>query len=332
MANLLIVDDNPGLREGISSFFEGQGHQSIMAGGVREAVEIVRKRPPDLILSDLIMGDGTGVALRKEIRGLGLRHDPYFILLTGYPTQDNAHEAYMGGVDLYLTKPFQLPALALAVDNALRKRSVHEDPILRPAESFYHDFFLALNPVLPRLLMLMEGRYGGLGPEQVACMSSIFESWRALLWTMGDFYQRLNDPASGAMERRRWSGPAALRRCIDKLQKDFSEAQLRVEVGRESRLPLGFVHPPTAEALLEALLLRLAAFSAPGATLFLTWSTVGKRLLLSLRSDLGHPDLSAELMRHAALLPPVLPLLEEAGVRVIVTDSVGPWTLSFDGA
>ncbi|HTA16309.1 MAG TPA: response regulator, partial [bacterium] len=130
MANLLIADDNLGLREGISSFFEGQGHHSLVAGGVREAVEMVRKQPPDLILSDFIMGDGTGVALRKEIRQLGLRQDPYFILLTGHPTLDNAHEAYMGGVDLYLTKPFQMPALALAVDNGLRKRpSTLTDPV-----------------------------------------------------------------------------------------------------------------------------------------------------------------------------------------------------------
>lgn len=331
MANLLIVDDNLGLREGISTFFEGQGHHSLMAGGVREAVEMVRKQPPDLILSDFIMGDGTGVALRKEIRQLGLRQDPYFILLTGHPTLDNAHEAYMGGVDLYLTKPFQMPALALAVDNALRKRpSTLADPVLRPAEAFYHDFFLTLNPVLPRLLMLMEGRYGGLGPEQIACVSNIFETWRGLVWTMADFYQRLQDPSSGKMERRRWSGPPALKRILDKLQTDFSVAQLHVDVEREARLPLGMVHASTAESLIEAVLLRLAAFSAPGATLFLAWSSVGQRLQLTLRSDLGHPDLSVELMRHVALLPPVLPLLEEAGVRVIISDTIGPWTLSFE--
>jgi hypothetical protein len=35
-------------------------------------------------------------------------------------------------------------------------------------------------------------------------------------------------------------------------------------------------------------------------------------------------------MRHVALLPPVLPLLEEAGVRVIISDTIGPWTLSFE--
>lgn len=332
MANLLIVDDNSSLREGIGSYFRQQGHLPILACGVHEAVESIRRQAPDVILSDFVMGDGTGMALRQEVRKLGLRKDPYFILMTGHPTADNANEAYNGGVDLYLTKPFQMPALALAVDGGLNRRRVVSaaDPVLGPAESFYHDFFLALNPVLPRLLMLMEGRYGGLGPEQVASISSIFDIWRGVVWTMADFYQRLEDPSSGTIERRRWSGPAALRRILDKLQPDLTVAQLQIDVVREPRLPLGMVHEPTAEALVEALILRMAAFSAPGATLFLSWTTSRERLLFNLRSDAMHPDLNVELMRNVALLPPVLPMLEEAGVRVIVSDTVGPWTLSFE--
>lgn len=325
MANLLVVDDDLGLREGISMFLESQGHHAMMAGGVYEAVELVRKQTPDLILSDLVMGDGTGVILRKKIRQLGLRQDPYFILLTGHPTEDNAQEAYAGGVDLYLTKPFQLPALALAVDAGLSKRSSKGlDPILAPAEAFYHDFFLTLNPVLPRLLMLLEGRFGRLGPEQTACLGSVFDTWRTLNWTMADFYQRLQDPESGKVERRRWSGSAALKRLLEKLKGDLAASQTHVEVFREARLPLGFVHIPTAEALMEAVLLRLASFSAPGASLSLAWSTVGDRLQLTLRSELGHPDLNEGLMRQVALLPPVLPLLEEAGVRVHLSDDLGP--------
>jgi CheY-like chemotaxis protein len=331
MANLLIVDDNAGLREGISSFFREQGHQSMTAGGVTEAVEMIRRQSPDLVLSDFVMDDGTGLGLRKQIRQLGLRQDPYFILLTGHPTLDNAREAYYGGVDLYLTKPFQLPALALAVDNGLRKRPPKTpDSVLRTSEAFYHDFFLILNPVLPRLLMLMEGRYGGLGMEQVASISSIFDTWRRLLWTMADFYERIHEADGGQVERRRWSGPPALKRILDKLQTDLSVVQLQVDVIREPRLPLGCVHAQTAEAILEAVILRLAAFSAPGSTLSLAWNSNGKRLQLTLKSDQMHQDLTPELMRNVALLPPVLPLLEEAGVRIMIADNIGPWVLSFE--
>lgn len=329
MASLLIVDDNAGLREGISSYFKDQGYQSSTASGVQEAVERVRQQPPDLVLADFVMEDGTGLSLRKQIRQLGLRQDPYFILLTGHPNTENASEALQCGVDLYLTKPFQLPALALAVDNGLRKRPAPPNPVLRLSEAFYHDFFLTLNPVLPRLLMLMEGRYGGLGAEQMHSIGAIFDTWRRLVWTMADFYQRLHDPSAGQIECRRWSGPPALNRILERLACDLTVAQLQMDVIREPRLPLGLVHAPTAEALIEAVILRLAAFSAPGSTLHLSWYSSGGRLQLGLRSEHMHPDLTVELMRNVALLPPVLPLLEEAGVRVHVSDDTGPWTLSF---
>ncbi|MGH7442357.1 MAG: response regulator [bacterium] len=331
MANLLIVDDNPHLREGMGSYLRQQGHQPMLASGVVEAVELARVQHPDLILSDLIMDDGTGVLLRQEVRKLGLNPEPYFILVTGHPTTDNAREAKAVGVDLYLTKPFQMPALALAVNNGLNRRvSTGKGDVLASSEAFYHDFFLALNPVLPRLLMLLEGRYGGLGPEQVAAVSSIFEVWRGLVWTMSDFYHRLEDPHSGGLERRRWSGPAALKRVLGRLKPDLDVAQLSVDTSREPRLPLALVHEATAEALIEALVLRLASFSAPGAVLYLSWETTSERLLLNLSSDQIHPDLNAELMRNVALLPPVLPLLEQAGVRIVIVDSLGPWTLSFE--
>ncbi len=333
MANLLIVDDNPSLREGIGSYLRQQGHQSWLASGVAEALDLARRRSPDVILSDLIMGDGTGITLRQEVRKLGLKPDPYFILLTGHPTPDNAAEACAGGVDLYLTKPFQMPALALAVDKGLRRAPAPSgEAALASAESFYHDFFLNLNPILPRLLMLLEGRYGGLGPEQVGALGSIFETWRGLVWTMADFYRRLQDPEPAGLRRGRWSGTAALKRALAHLRPDLDTAQLRLDITREPRLPMALVHVPTAEALLEAVLLRLAAFSAPGATLILSWEATQDRVLLHLSSDCLHPDLTTELMRHVALLPPVLPLLDQAGVRVVLSDSLGPWTLAFDRA
>lgn len=331
MAQVLIVDDNPNLREGIGSYLSRQGHQPWLAGGVAEAVDLARRQAPDLILSDLIMGDGTGLSLRQELNKLNLKPAPYFILLTGHPTPDNAAEACAGGVDLYLTKPVQLPALALAVDGALRRRPSEAAPARTAAEAFYHESFLALNPVLPRLLMLLEGRYGGLGAEQSAALGALFESWRGQAWAMANFQGRLAAPPESApLARARWSGPVALQRLLERLAPDLENAQLRVDVSREPRLPLALVHGPTAEALMEALVLRLAAFSAPGAMLFLEWKAGPERLSLTLSSDQPHQDLDAVLMRHVALLPPAQPLLDEAGVRVRLCDAPGPWTLSFE--
>ena len=330
MANLLIVDDNPGLREGISTYFEAQGHRSYVASGVSEAVRLVRQSPPDLILSDMVMDDGTGLTLRKEVKRLELATDPYFILLTGHPTLDNARDAFRDGVDLYLTKPFQMPALALAVQNGLRRRPAVPSALFKASESFYHEFFLTLNPVLPRLLLMLEGRYGDLSEAQTGSVGAVLDTWRRLVWLMADFYNRMHDPRSGELEMSRWHGPAALNRVLARLSKDFSAGELETEVLRERHLPLARVHAETAEALLEAVILRLAAFSAPGATLSFSWEKAGSRLSLLMQSDEVHPRLTPELMRTVALLPPVMPLLDEAGVDVKVNDSAGPWILSFE--
>jgi len=342
MAELLIVDDNVGLRESMSTYFEGKGHRLQTADGVGTAMDKIRAMAPDVVLSDLIMEDGTGLGLRDQIKQMGLKKEPYFILLTGHANLDNAREAYHHGVDLYLTKPFQMPALALAVDNALKAQKQAAPPLSRAldggdpgriraqADAFYHEFFLTLNPVLPRLLLLLEGRYGSLQSDQLGCVSSIFDTWRKLVWTMADFHERLADPGDPTLERMRWHGPAALRRILDRLEPDFAVCQLSTEVRREPRLPLAWVHGPTAEAILESGLLRLASFSAPGAVLSFSWVAGERGLELQMASDKGHPDLTPELMRNVALLPPLLPQLTQAGVRVDAQDNAGPWTLVFD--
>jgi CheY-like chemotaxis protein len=329
MADLLIVDDNAGLRDGISAYFEEKGHRTLVARGVAEAVKVVAQERPDLVLSDLVMEDGTGLGLRDEIRRLQLPREPYFILLTGHPSLESARDAYHSGVDLFLTKPFQLPALALAVDNGLRQRSRAGAETLAAAESFYHDFFLTLNPVLPRLLMMLEGRYGKLNESLFASLGEVVEVWRKLVWTMADFYERLSNVRGAGIERARWHGPAALERLVQRLQKDFDAAGLGCEVLREPRLPLARVHAPTAEALIEAVLLRLMAFSAPGAVLSLSWESTGHSLALVLQSSAQHSGLTPELMRTVALLPPVMPLLQESGVALQLSDQAGPWRIDF---
>lgn len=331
MANLLIVDDNPGLREGISTYFEDQGHQAYTASGVNEAMDLVKRHSPDLVLSDLMMDDGTGLNLRKAIKHLSLPQDPYFILFTGHPSLDSARDAFKdGGVDLYLTKPFQMPALALAVENGLRRRPITANAAFRASEAFYHEFFLNLNPMLPRLLLMLEGRYGEFNGAQTQAIGSVVEIWRKLVWQMADFYGRMSDPRSGQLELARWHGPATLTRVLQRLQPDLDVAEQTVEVLRDPRLPLAQVHGATAEALMEAVILRLAAFSGKGATLTFSWEKAGSRLVLLLQSDLPHPSLTPELMRTVSLLPPVMPLLERAGVDVKVTDDHSPWRLSFD--
>jgi hypothetical protein len=178
----------------------------------------------------------------------------------------------------------------------------------------------------------MEGRYGALGDAQVASVSSVFDSWRRLVWTMADFYHRMLQPDSSALTLGSWRGASALKRALLKLEPELEAGAFTVEVSAEMGLPAALVHAESAEALLETVLLRLAAISGSGANLSLHWSLIQGRLTLTLQSDKANPRLSPELIRNVAILPPVLPLLDEAGLQVQVRDDLGPWTLSFNVA
>jgi two-component system chemotaxis response regulator CheY len=311
MANILIVDDNEGIRESLSAYFYDLGHEPTAVAGMAEALQELRTQSLDVVLSDQVLEEGTGLELFKEMRALELDQVPRFILVTGLPTPQMAAEAHWMGVDLFLTKPFQLPALALAVEHVLGRLPTAEHPVYRASESFYHDFFVALNPVLPRLLMMQEGRYGELSPLQARALGGVVDVWRRLVWNMVDFQARLRDPRPPSAHLGRWHGPEALDRVLKRVGPDLMAASISTELLRDPRLPLAEVNVETAETLMEAAVLRLAAFSAPGAQLLFSWERAGDRLVLVMFSDHESKNMAPEQQRVAAVVPPVMPLLEQ---------------------
>jgi two-component system chemotaxis response regulator CheY len=329
MANILIVDDNEGIRESLKDYFHDLGYEPIVSAAQAQALQTLRTESVDIVLSDQVLEDSTGLELFKEMKALRLDHEPKFILMTGHASPQLAAEAHWMGVDLFLTKPFQLPALALAVEHVLGRVPTAEHPVFRASESFYHDFFVTLNPVLPRLLMMLEGRYGELNPQQDQALRGVVDIWRKLAWTMVDFQARLRDPRPAGPHTDRWHGPEALGRVIKRVAPDLMAASISTELLRDPRLPLAEVHIETAETLLEAAVLRLAAFSAPGAQLLFSWERAGDRLVLIMFSDHGKQDLAPEQQRIAAVVPPVMPLLDQSGVHFKFTDQAGPWQMDF---
>jgi len=68
MANLLIVDDELGMRQFLTHLFQREGHVVRVAGNGRDAIEQLRQQAPDLIISDIRMPDMSGVDLLREAR------------------------------------------------------------------------------------------------------------------------------------------------------------------------------------------------------------------------------------------------------------------------
>lgn len=114
---LLVVDDEPDLREILRDEFIFEGADVSEAKNGNEAFQIVLNKPIELVLSDIRMPGGDGVSLLRNIKGRDT-HQPAIILITGF-ADISASEAYEIGAEGFFAKPFQLEDLLFKVKSLL---------------------------------------------------------------------------------------------------------------------------------------------------------------------------------------------------------------------
>lgn len=119
---ILIVDDEEGLREGLSKLLEGEGYAVIAAETGEEALQILQQSHIDLVLTDMRMPGMDGIELLKKIRE---RHGELgVIILTGYGQIESYIEAMNFGAIEYVSKPFKVNELKFIVNKVLSDHSV----------------------------------------------------------------------------------------------------------------------------------------------------------------------------------------------------------------
>ena len=118
MANILVVDDEVGIRELLSEILSDEGHSVVLAENASTARNARLAEPPDLVLLDIWMPDTDGVTLLKEWSAGGQLTMPV-IMMSGHATIDTAVEATRFGALDFLEKPIALARLLAAVRNGL---------------------------------------------------------------------------------------------------------------------------------------------------------------------------------------------------------------------
>lgn len=116
-ARILVVDDEPSIRELLSKTLALAEYDVDLAPDGRTAVERLKIIPYDLLITDLRMPVMDGLAVIREARRL--KPDIPVIIVTGYSTEASAIEAVNLGVAGYLTKPFRVPRVLAVVGKAL---------------------------------------------------------------------------------------------------------------------------------------------------------------------------------------------------------------------
>ena len=127
--NILVVDDEEAIREVVSTMLESKGYHCTAVSNGRAAQDIVKRTTPDLVLSDMIMPEMDGIKLLDWLRN----HDPEVpvIMVTAIHDISTALEAIRRGAYDYISKPYDLNAIKLVVDRALRHRRLPTMPVRR---------------------------------------------------------------------------------------------------------------------------------------------------------------------------------------------------------
>ena len=125
MANILVVDDELGIRDLLSEILFDEGHQVELAENAAMAREARLRMRPDLVLLDIWMPDTDGVSLLKEWATSGLLNMPV-IMMSGHATIDTAVDAVKIGAHAFLEKPITLQKLLTAVEQGLARDQVKQ--------------------------------------------------------------------------------------------------------------------------------------------------------------------------------------------------------------
>jgi DNA-binding NtrC family response regulator len=119
MAQILVVDDEVGIRELLSEILSDEGHSVRLAENATAARSLRARGRPDLVLLDIWMPDADGITLLKEWATGGQLNMPV-IMMSGHGTIDTAVEATRIGAMDFLEKPIALQKLLATVKRALR--------------------------------------------------------------------------------------------------------------------------------------------------------------------------------------------------------------------
>ncbi|MEG4571478.1 response regulator transcription factor [Microcoleus sp. N3A4] len=153
-ARLLLVDDEPGLREAVQAYLEDSDFAVEVASNARDGWELLQQHNPDLVISDIMMPQVDGYQFLKQVR-----EDPRYkalpvVFLTAKGMTGDRIQGYQAGCDAYLSKPFDPDELVAIVTNLLARRAAAKET----SENAESPDIAALTSQMARIESLLSGR------------------------------------------------------------------------------------------------------------------------------------------------------------------------------
>jgi two-component system KDP operon response regulator KdpE len=130
-ARVLVVDDEPQIRRALETTLRGAGYVVDAAATAGEALTRAAARPPDAVILDLVLPDGSGVDVCRELRSW--TQAPVVVLSVVSEEREKV-AALDAGADDYVTKPFGVDELLARLRAALRRAGPSPEPVLEIGE------------------------------------------------------------------------------------------------------------------------------------------------------------------------------------------------------
>ncbi len=176
MSRILVVEDEPDMREGLRYNLEFEGHQVAVAADGSSGIEAIRRGDLDLVVLDLMLPGLSGLEVVRRLRLEGVRTP--IIILTARGQESDKVLGLKLGADDYVTKPFSLRELLARIEAVLRRADGRQDPAAPEHFSF------------GEVNIDFAGRRVTRGGEPVALSFKEFEILRLLVRRRGQIVSR----------------------------------------------------------------------------------------------------------------------------------------------
>ncbi len=157
---ILIVEDSPTQAMELQYMLEEQGYTLLLAPNGAEALTLIGRHRPPIVISDIIMPEMDGYELCRRIKADVSLRDTFVILLTSLSEAQDVIKGLQCGADRFLTKPYDEDLLLSAIDQLLRTKKMPEaTEVSKPIEVSYKGKGYSINSSRSQILGLLISTY-----------------------------------------------------------------------------------------------------------------------------------------------------------------------------
>jgi len=166
---VLVVDDEPQFLRALATNLRGAGYEVETASTAADGLQAAALQPPDAVVLDLLLPDGTGTEVCRELRTWS---DAPIVLVSAVGDEDEKIAALDAGADDYVTKPFAMGELLARLRAVLRRAGQPGDPVIEIGE---------LRLDLERSLVTIDGEQVHLTPREFRILRLLAQNEGKLL-------------------------------------------------------------------------------------------------------------------------------------------------------